>query len=91
MGLGIRIFHYGYLIINYKSKIGSNCILYPGVVLGQKDNNGAPVIGDNCFIGLGAKLFGNISIGNNCIVAPNSVVVRSFPDNCIIGGDRQQY
>ena len=47
---------------------------------------GAPVIGDNVYIGPGAKIFGDITIGNNVSIGANAVVNRSFPDNVIIAG-----
>ena len=39
-----------------------------------------------CFWGLEAKFFGGIAIGNNVIVAPNAVVVKDVPDNCVVAG-----
>lgn len=47
---------------------------------------GVPVIGDNCYIGPGAKLFGDIRIGNNVAIGANSVVNKSFEDNVTIAG-----
>lgn len=44
------------------------------------------MIGDNCIIYPGAKIFGEIKIGNNCVIGANAVVNKSFPDNSIIGG-----
>ena len=37
-------------------------------------------------LSVGCKVFGKIVIGNNVIIAPNAVVVKSVPDNCIIAG-----
>lgn len=37
-------------------------------------------------IALGAKIIGKVSIGNNVIIAPNSVVVKDIPDNCVVSG-----
>lgn len=86
-GPGLRIFHYGWIIINEKSHIGENLTIYPGVEIGHKSREGgAPYIGNNCFIGAGAKIFGSIHIGNNVTIAPNSVVTKDVPDNCIVGG-----
>ncbi|MNL68290.1 putative lipopolysaccharide biosynthesis O-acetyl transferase WbbJ [compost metagenome] len=46
-----------------------------------------PVIGDNCYIGPGAKLFGAIRLGDNIAIGANAVVNRGFPDgNCTLGG-----
>lgn len=84
---GLKIWHYGYIIINSKTRIGKNLTIYPGVEIGQKTSNGGcPIIGDNCFIGAGAKIFGNITIGKNVTIAANAVVVNNIPDNAVVGG-----
>lgn len=86
-GPGLQIFHYGWIIINGKAHIGKNLTIYPGVEIGHKSRGGdAPTIGDNCFIGAGVKIFGPIHIGNNVTIAPNTVVTKDVPDNCVIGG-----
>lgn len=43
-------------------------------------------IGNNVFIGMDSIILPGVEIGNNTIVAAGSVVTKSFPDNCIIGG-----
>lgn len=85
-GLGLRIHHWGPIIINGKAKIGQRAVIYPGVVIGQTDENSAPTIGDDVFIGLGAKVFGKVNIGNNVTIAPNAVVIRDIPSNAVVGG-----
>ena len=87
IGKGLQIWHYGYIIINPKVRIGDNLTIYPGVEIGHKiPGGGCPIIGDNCFIGAGAKIFGDIIIGNNVTIAPNAVVTKGVPDNCVVGG-----
>lgn len=86
-GPGLTIYHYGTIIINDKTRIGKNAILYPGVLIGHKvPGKPAPTIGDNVFIGSGAKIIGNVHIGNNVTIAPNAVVVKDVPDNSVVGG-----
>lgn len=86
-GKGLTIWHYGYVIVNPAARIGENCTLYPGVEIGHKgDGTRPPIIGNNCFIGAGAKIIGPITIGNNVTVAPNAVVVKDVPDNAVVGG-----
>ena len=46
----------------------------------------APEIGDNCFIGPGAKIFGKIKIGDNVAIGANAVVNKSFGNNVTIAG-----
>lgn len=73
------------MIVNSKAKIGKNLTIYPGVTVGAS-KDGVPIIGNNVFLGLGSKVFGGITIGNNVIVAPNAVVVKDVPDNCVVAG-----
>lgn len=54
--------------------------------IGEDINGKAPVIGNNVWIGPGAKLFGDITIGDNVMIGANSVVTKSFPDNVRIAG-----
>ncbi|MFA5771200.1 MAG: serine acetyltransferase [Thermoplasmata archaeon] len=83
-GPGLCIVHYGTIVVSPKCKVGRNCRIHPCTVLGEY--HGAPVLGDNVYIGPGAKLFGDIKIGNNVAIGANSVVNKSFPDNITIGG-----
>jgi serine O-acetyltransferase len=72
--------------------IGCNALIYHEVTVGAKEMDFGfnletrPVIGDNVVIGAGAKVLGRIRIGNNSVICANSVVLRSFPDNVIVGG-----
>lgn len=84
---GLQIWHYGYIIINQSTHIGKNLTIYPGVEIGHKVPGGkCPIIGSDCFIGAGAKIFGDIHIGDNVTIAANSVVTKDIPDNCIVAG-----
>lgn len=86
---GLAIVHYGTIVISPKAVIGRNCRLHVCTNIGADAKNGsaAPRIGDNVYIGPGAKLFGNIVIGDNTIIGANAVVNKSFPNgNCTIGG-----
>lgn len=85
-GPGVHIFAYGTIIVNPGARIGKNCTIYPGVTIGGRSFDGCPVIGDNVFIGLGAKVIGKVIVGNNVIIAPNAVVTHDIPDNAIVGG-----
>ena len=55
---------------------------------GQRElfSKGGIVIGNNCWIGDKATILGGVTIGNNVIVAANSVVTKSIPDNCVVAG-----
>ena len=86
-GPGLAIYHLGPITINKLVRIGSNCTLQPGVVIGQnRSEQNVPVIGDNVYFGPGAKVFGRVRVGNNVVIAPNSVVVKDVPDNRVVSG-----
>lgn len=50
-------------------------------------SKGPVIIGDNVWVGAGSCILPNVTIGNNCIIGANSVVTKSFPDNCVIAGN----
>lgn len=90
-GPGLIIYHIGdYLGVKPSARIGKNCTLRAGVVIGRRfdeDGDGLPaIIGDNVNFGLGVKVFGQIKIGNNVQIGANSVVTKDIPDNAIVAG-----
>jgi serine O-acetyltransferase len=86
-GPGLVIYHLGPITINRLVRIGSNCTLQPGVVIGQnRSEENVPVIGNNVYFGPGAKVIGKVRVGNNVVIAPNSVVGKDVADNCVVSG-----
>lgn len=78
-GPGLNIHHYGFIVVNAHAKVGANCNIQQGVNIGQNyGNNDVPCIGNNVYIGPGAKIFGGIKIANNIAIGANSVVNHSF-------------
>lgn len=95
IGPGLMIGHYGTLIVNPHSKIGINCNLSVGVLLGlnhKTDEEGKslgfeyPEIGDRVSIGNGAKIIGGVSIGNDCVIGVNAVVTKDITGKSIVVG-----
>ena len=69
--------------------LGAGCTVFQQVTIGSNTlsgtkNPGAPVIGDNVFIGAGAKIIGGVHIGNNVRIGANCVVTKDIPDNCTV-------
>ncbi len=87
IGGGLKIYHFGGIVINPATVIGKNCSLRQGVTIGNKNEAfDVPVIGDNVDFGAGCKVLGNIKIGNNVSIGANAVVLCDVPDNCIAVG-----
>lgn len=89
VGKGLSISHKGTIVIHPDARIGENCRLHVCVNIGTSmgTQNDVPKIGDNVYIGPGAKIFGPIEIGNNTVIGANAVVNKSFSEgNVTIGG-----
>lgn len=75
------------VVIHTNAVIGRNCVIESNVTIGGRNNNpNVPVIGNNVFIGTGAKILGEVHIGSNSIIGANSVVLHDVPDNCSVAG-----
>jgi serine O-acetyltransferase len=89
IGPGLLIGHIGCIVINGAARLGGNCTVLHGVTIGSsdhKDKPGSPQIGNNVYIGAGAKILGNIVVGDNVVVGANCVVIRDVPDNAVVVG-----
>ena len=82
IGKGFYVGHFGGIILHSDVKIGENCSVGPGVLIGTRGlgNKGVPVIGDNVYIGVGAKVLGGVIIGNNTKIGANAVVLCDVPE-----------
>ena len=88
-GPGLTIVHTGTIVVSGKAKIGKNCRIHVCTNIGRATSHGeagAPIIGDNVYIGPGAKIFGPITIGDYVVIGANSVVNKSFSSHCTIAG-----
>lgn len=78
-GPGLRIAHRGTIVVNGQCKIGANCTINACVNIGAKYgfDEQVPIIGDNVYIGPGAKIYGEITIADGCVIGANAVVNKS--------------
>jgi serine O-acetyltransferase len=89
--IGRRLFidHGSGVIIGETSIVGDDCTLYQGVTLGgtgKEHGKRHPTLRNNVYVGAGAKILGNIVIGENCRVGAGSVVLQDVADNSTIVG-----
>jgi len=85
IGPGLFIQHGFSTIITAKS-IGDNCWINQQVTIGYSNLVDCPVIGNNVSINAGAKIIGNVIMGNGSVAGANSVVVKNVPENCTVVG-----
>ena len=80
---GLQIYHAGNIVINGKARVGRNCRLHGSNCIGNDGKTlGAPVVGNNVRLGVGAKIIGEIQLADDITVAAGAVVIHS----CMIPG-----
>lgn len=89
IGSGFYVGHFGGIIVSDRTIIGKNLNISQGVTIGQANrgqNKGYPTLGDNIYLGPGAKIVGAVHIGNNVCIGANCVVTKDIPDNSVVVG-----
>lgn len=89
IGKGLVIDHGMGVVIGETAVIGDDCVIYHGVTLGGTGKQHAkrhPTIGNHIFIGAGAKLLGNITIGDYTKIGANAVVLEDCPPHSTLVG-----
>jgi serine O-acetyltransferase len=86
IGPGFYIGHFGGITVARRAVIGRNCSLSQGVTIGYADGRreGVPAIGDDVYVGPGARLFGAIRIGDNVRIGANAVVYKDIPRDAVV-------
>ena len=77
------------VVIGETSIIGNDVLMYHQVTLGGTSLDKVkrhPTIGNGVLIGMGAKVIGAITVGDNCRIGANAVVNKDIPDNCTVVG-----
>lgn len=89
VGKGVFIDHGMGVVVGETAIIGDYCLIYQGVTLGgtgKESGKRHPTLGENVVVGSGAKVLGNIQVGNNVRIGAGSVVLRDVPSDCTVVG-----
>ena len=90
IGPGLYFGHAYCITINPGTVIGANLNIHKGVTIGQENRGrrkGAPMIGNNVWIGVNVAIVGKVNIGNDVLIAPNSYVNCDVPDHSVVFGN----
>lgn len=89
IGKGLVIDHGMGVVIGETAEVGDNCVIFHGVTLGgtgKEHGKRHPTLGNNVMVGAGAKVLGNIKIGDNAKIGANSVVTKDVEPNISVVG-----
>lgn len=82
VGSGLSIAHVGAIVINGNTTVGKNLRIHEGVTIGATNGSkNAPQLGDNVFIGTGAKIIGDLKIASDVAIGANAVVVKDINES----------
>lgn len=88
-GSGLKIYHYGSIIVHPKARVGKNCTIHGNCCIGSKGTypDDSPIIGDNVDIGQGAQILGGITIADGVKIGAGSIVIKSIlePNVTVVG------
>ncbi len=90
IGPGFYVGHPYGITINPDAVLGSNINIHKGVTIGQENRGkrkGVPTIGNDVWIGINSTIVGNITIGDDVLIAPNSYVNCDIPSHSIVIGN----
>lgn len=89
IGRGLRIVHFGHIVINPEAVIGKNFNIYHGCTIGKSEGKafGVPKIGDNVSMQTNSVVVGGIQIGNDVLIGPNTFVNFDVPNGSIVMGN----
>ncbi len=91
IGKGLYIGHFGGIVIHGDAIIGENCNLSQGMTIGvlaRGPKTGVPKIGNRVFIGPGAVILGDITVGDDVLIGTNSVVDFDVPNHSVVAAPR---
>lgn len=86
LGGGLIMTHPNGIVIHPQAEVGVNCLILQQVTIGVSDGPGVPSIGGHVDIGAGAKILGNIRIGDHARIGANSVVLQDIPEGATAVG-----
>lgn len=88
-GPGLSIPHYGSVIVHRDARIGAFCRIHSATNIGTY-KGAAPKLGDFVYIGPGAVLYGDVTVGSHTAIGANAVVGRSVPSHSTVIGARSE-
>ena len=90
IGEGLYLGHPYNITVTGGCIIGKNVNLHKGCTIGRENRGkreGSPVIGDCVYVGINSTIVGNVRIGNDVLIAPNTYINFDVPDHSVVIGN----
>lgn len=81
LGSGLMLPHPNGVVIHEDAIIGADCMIMQQVTIGMIGEDSVPTLGNNVYVGAGAKIIGKVKIGDGARIGANAVVTRDVPAN----------
>jgi serine O-acetyltransferase len=89
IGKGLYLGHAMGIVIAEQATLGNNCNISQFVTIGVKNRGaykGYPIIGNDVYIGPGAKIIGSVRVGDDVAIGANCVVTKDVPSHAVVVG-----
>lgn len=86
IGGGLRIFHFGGIVVHPGVRMGRNVTLGHGVTLGEREDGTLPVVEDDVVLSAYAQVLGGIRVGRGAKVGAMAVVIHDVPPGVTVAG-----
>jgi serine O-acetyltransferase len=87
VGPGLRIYHFGTIIVHAQAEIGANCTLRHGITIGNRVDEGpVPILEDDVELGAYAQVLGGVRIGRGAKIGAMSLVLCDVPSGALAVG-----
>lgn len=84
---GLQAPHPNGIVISFEANIGPNCLLFQQVTIDRLPGTGAPRLGGNVDVGPGAKILGDVVVGDYARIMANAVVLEDVPPGATVAGN----
>jgi serine O-acetyltransferase len=86
LGRRLMIPHPNGVVIHEDAVVGDDCMIMQQVTIGMIQEGAVPRLGNNVYVGAGAKIIGKVNVGDGARIGANAVVTNDVPAHCTAVG-----
>ena len=86
LGRRLMLPHPNGVVIHEDAIVGDDCMIMQQVTIGMIGEGEVPTLGNNIYVGAGAKIIGKVTVGDGARIGANAVVTQDVPAGCTAVG-----